>query len=394
MVNNAYVFVSDALRYDYLPPSLEELGDAVKTVASSTITPTSFSSICSGLHPPTHGVETFFHQLDPMRNVLELPGYDTSFWELLEDDAIYSVLGQRPGGRKRLEEMEEPFIHIERELSTHAPYAQWNEEYLEERKQEPAGGFFEGFKNDVDGLRAAYRRGTEVAAQRFKSRLTYLERSGLLEDTLVIFTADHGELLGEYGAFSHTLPLVPELIEVPTLILHPEGKTVAGSLLRHVDLLPTIADVLELELSWEPAGVSAYAGSRPRIGFSEYRKPRSSTATTERAPVYRRYRYTVQGVWDADGGWVFNRSGTLDRAKHTPSVVYDYLRPSSPGNAFRLQEGLYHHLRRVRRFGTPELTRGEAEDVATSITELTEDTPEQLDLSEQQMDRLRDLGYV
>ncbi len=80
-----------------------------------------------------------------------------------------------------------------------------------------------------------------------------LKRRGLYEDTLIVLTADHGEGLGEHGLLDHGLNLFDELLHVPLIIKPPAGHE-AWELLRaradriasHVDLAPTILNVLEL----------------------------------------------------------------------------------------------------------------------------------------------------
>ena len=49
----------------------------------------------------------------------------------------------------------------------------------------------------------------------------YLEKSGLLDNTIVIITADHGEGLGEHKVVTHTKMLYQPLIKVPLSIFVP-----------------------------------------------------------------------------------------------------------------------------------------------------------------------------
>ena len=56
-----------------------------------------------------------------------------------------------------------------------------------------------------------------------------LERRGVLENTLVIVTADHGELLGEHGMVEHIGSLYTELLHVPLLIVPPSSGGVPAS---------------------------------------------------------------------------------------------------------------------------------------------------------------------
>lgn len=51
--------------------------------------------------------------------------------------------------------------------------------------------------------------------------LTTLETRGLLKNTVVIITADHGEQFGEHGLYRHGNSLYPELLQVPLIIFGP-----------------------------------------------------------------------------------------------------------------------------------------------------------------------------
>ena len=54
-----------------------------------------------------------------------------------------------------------------------------------------------------------------------------LQRRQLLENTIIVFTSDHGEGLGEHGFMNHGNSLYRELIHVPLIIAEP-GKIRAG----------------------------------------------------------------------------------------------------------------------------------------------------------------------
>lgn len=59
--------------------------------------------------------------------------------------------------------------------------------------------------------------------------LQYMKRRGLLENTLVIVTSDHGDQFGENGLYGHMLSLADSLLHVPLIIRHPDldgGRTV------------------------------------------------------------------------------------------------------------------------------------------------------------------------
>lgn len=78
-----------------------------------------------------------------------------------------------------------------------------------------------------------------------------LEAQGLFEQTTIIFTSPHGELLGESGHYFHHHAVADEVLRVP-LIVKPAadagtrpGQRVAG-VFDHIDLMPTLLDALDL----------------------------------------------------------------------------------------------------------------------------------------------------
>ena len=85
------------------------------------------------------------------------------------------------------------------------------------------------------------------------------EDLGLLENTTVIFTTDHGFLHGEHGIMGKSLkepngpftyiPLYEEINHIPMLVRSPgttSGKTAA--IVQPMDIFPTIADLADVEI--------------------------------------------------------------------------------------------------------------------------------------------------
>jgi arylsulfatase A-like enzyme len=75
-----------------------------------------------------------------------------------------------------------------------------------------------------------------------------LEKAGLLEKTVVIVTADHGEALFEHGWIGHNVQLYDESVHVPLIVRFPAGKGPApGTRIRGLadllDVAPTVADL-------------------------------------------------------------------------------------------------------------------------------------------------------
>ena len=88
-----------------------------------------------------------------------------------------------------------------------------------------------------------------------------LESLGVDDQTLIIIAADHGEELYDHGRLGHrsNKSLHEELIHVPLVIVFPEGRYAGRRIdtpVSLVDLVPTILDVLDLEIPSDLSGRS------------------------------------------------------------------------------------------------------------------------------------------
>jgi arylsulfatase A-like enzyme len=101
---------------------------------------------------------------------------------------------------------------------------------------------------DVELARDAYDDCIAALDRQVGALLDELERRGVLRDTHVIITSDHGEEFGEHGIFNHGFSLYAPEVHVPLLIVSPEapaGRTIAESVSLR-DLPATILDLLSL----------------------------------------------------------------------------------------------------------------------------------------------------
>lgn len=58
--------------------------------------------------------------------------------------------------------------------------------------------------------------------EHIRELISFLDKTGILDDTIVIITADHGEFFGEYGFISHGFCALEEVVKVPLIIRHPK----------------------------------------------------------------------------------------------------------------------------------------------------------------------------
>jgi arylsulfatase A-like enzyme/Flp pilus assembly protein TadD len=76
-----------------------------------------------------------------------------------------------------------------------------------------------------------------------------LDELGLAESTLVVITADHGEMLGEHGELAHGFFIYESAMRVPLIVKIPGGPAgaVIGAPAGLVDLVPTVCGLLGIE---------------------------------------------------------------------------------------------------------------------------------------------------
>jgi len=79
--------------------------------------------------------------------------------------------------------------------------------------------------------------------------LEKLQDKGIYKNTMIIFTSDHGEAFKEHKTFLHD-DLYKETLHIPLIIVSP--KTIpqhvkVKQLVRTIDIMPTILDILEID---------------------------------------------------------------------------------------------------------------------------------------------------
>ena len=98
-------------------------------------------------------------------------------------------------------------------------------------------------------IRAAYYAMVDFLDVQVGRLLCYLEESGQLEDTIILFHSDHGESLGDHGMYLKGAYFYEGSVHVP-LIISQKGRfrqgTVSNALVELTDLAPTLLDACGL----------------------------------------------------------------------------------------------------------------------------------------------------
>ncbi len=116
--------------------------------------------------------------------------------------------------------------------------------------------------------------------EQLRSFFQYLKEQGLLSNTLIILTADHGEGLGQHNWYGHGLHLYQEQLRVPLLIRFPDGWKAGARVdapVSLIDLAPTILEFLNLKDTMHCRGKSLLPlikGTQPQIRDCQFAERR------------------------------------------------------------------------------------------------------------------------
>jgi arylsulfatase A-like enzyme len=207
--------------------------------------------------------------------MLRRPGFDRGFDTAQHLSTKWSSSGEGRRLSDRVVEhvdrrLEEPFFIYLHYLDPHAPYRPRSdalaslgmqphgesvalyEEVVPELARLRSGGFGPGDPRFED-LVARYDAEIRTTDAALRALVEGLERQGVLDRTLIIVTADHGEEFLEHDYVEHGWTLYDEVIRVP-LIFHAPGviepaRTRVGA--SHVDIVPTVLDLLGVDVATE-----------------------------------------------------------------------------------------------------------------------------------------------
>ena len=111
--------------------------------------------------------------------------------------------------------------------------------------------------NDTDEqrekIRKAYYTAVSMVDKSVGRILSYLKESGQLDNTLIIYTSDHGEMLQDKGYYSKELPY-DSAAKVPFIVRYPKGfkqNYIDEGFVDLLDILPTCLDACGIEYPGE-----------------------------------------------------------------------------------------------------------------------------------------------
>ncbi len=179
---------------------------------------------------------------------------------LLDPSNVFFLMGQVIDGLMGLldelqkQSVDQPFLAYIHLMPPHSPYTptsrflgEFNDHWTPPAK--PKHRLVEKKPEDeVNRNRLAYDQFVANVDAEFGRLLDHLEKSGLLENSYLIVTSDHGELF-ERGFYGHGGPLLFEdVIRVPLIISSPgqSQPQEIHTLTSNIDLLPSLMKIASL----------------------------------------------------------------------------------------------------------------------------------------------------
>ena len=153
-----------------------------------------------------------------------------------------------------------------------------------------------------DVIRCYYSSCTLVDLQ-IGRLLDFLKAEGLYDDTIIVFTSDHGDMAGAHGLFCKGVPSFENIYSIP-LLIKPAGHIDCNSCDVYADtcdILPTIAEMAGLDWNCKVDGKSLvpYINGQPSVG------------SFSMAEFFgQRFSYTQRIVWCDGYKYVFNAFDT------------------------------------------------------------------------------------
>ena len=318
---NVVIYVVDALRADRLgcynkgiqpSPNIDAFAQNAtlfnNAYATASWTKASVASIFTGAYPPAHGAVAREGMLDTkiqtIAEILKRTGYHTAAFVTngnISDEFgfargfdIYRYLPENQTGAEiftsseellnkigpELEKLKEPFFVYIHQSDPHAPYTPPEElaKKFIPKDAEQIAGTMDAVKKlvyraliptpgQIKYLSGLYDGEVEAADTGFGRFMEMLQRRGIADNTIIVFSADHGEEFHDHNGFTHGGTLYQELIRVPLIIRYPgsSGPKIINNPVSLVDIAPTLLDYLGIAAPESMKGMSLRAPDQPFI---------------------------------------------------------------------------------------------------------------------------------
>jgi len=125
-------------------------------------------------------------------------------------------------------------------------------------------GYIRPSKSQIEFMKIRYDQEIYFNDKSFGELVNVMKNYGIYDNSVIIFTSDHGEEFFEHGGVAHGLTLYNDQIKIPLVIKMPEiEKKIHKERVQLFDIYPTILDMLKLKPSYELDGTSFLSSPDP-----------------------------------------------------------------------------------------------------------------------------------
>ena len=167
------------------------------------------------------------------------------------------------------------------ELPHWGEWAQDFEQLPYRLKQQRSNWHCESERDIRTALRAFYALCTHIDHQ-LRIVLGTLREEGLIDNTIIAFTADHGDMLGNHGLWAKRL-YYENSANVPMIVVEPEANpqltpgTVDGRLVGWQDIMPTLLGLAGIEVPDSVTGQSMFTAAPREHLYGECNEGETAT---------------------------------------------------------------------------------------------------------------------
>lgn len=224
------------------------------------VDPTQLDHLSTGLPPATHLWRSIMEQEDSVhhpfsgerddfRGAIPFPGREEVTHSAFVADRLIDFLHQQG---------EQPFLCVGGFYSPHAPWVVpqrfldlYNPDELDLPDHPNESGGSDANRHRLRSARHGYYAAISEVDHHVGRVLKTLEERGLAENTIIVFTSDHGEWLGEQGRWGKGYPGSDAVSRVPLVIVDPRARETTGlrcqTIVEAVDVLPTLLDLAGIQ---------------------------------------------------------------------------------------------------------------------------------------------------
>jgi arylsulfatase A-like enzyme len=161
-------------------------------------------------------------------------------------------------------------------------------------------------RESVDLLKKLYSAKVLELDHCVRELFRVFERTGVVENSVIIFGSDHGDEFGEHGGLSHDGKMYMELIAVP-LFIYDHDRTaveVCAEPVSNIDISPTIARLFGVEYvdGFRGEPLLPLEGLRSGICCGESINKRGHKEKEDDRPIYYFMRENLKIIFDEGTG--------------------------------------------------------------------------------------------